>query len=212
MTFLPHKYHRDKMSSDINPKKAALLGYLNDLKIHVKAEADLLIPIINQNNGRCGAPFCSLLFSALDVLAFLVCNKNQSPNEQPERLRRFFTDSRFMPRHFLGKNEIMMHLFRSGVVHAFQPSTGPIVRTPANQAASSPTFVIQGQVLINPTKFLEDVLGIIAKVSTYLDFAPEAELGLMHARMEFKESHDKDQFIKLVTGLAFEEMPTMGGG
>ncbi len=85
------------------------------------------------------------------------------------------------------------------------------MRLPGEQLATAGTILIRGQALINPAKFLEDVLGIIAKVVAHVDTAPEAELGQIHARMSFKEGKDRDQLIKLVTGVAFEEMPAMGG-
>ncbi len=201
------------MSSETFSTKAALQTYLGDLRNHLQAEADLFIPIITANKGRGGAAFCSLLFSAIDVLAILVHGVGKEPllKDQPERLRRLFNDKRFTPHHFASKNEIMAHLFHGAAIHAFYPVSGPVVRLPGDQFAAAGTFLIRGQALINPAKFLEDVLGMIAKVSAYIEAAPEAEAGQMHARMSFKEGKDRDQLIKLVTGVAFEEMPTMGG-
>ena len=201
------------MSTETFTAKAAVQSYLSELKSQLQSEADLFIPIITANRGRGGAAFCSLLFAAIDVLAILVHGVGKDPllKDQPDRLRRLFNDKRFTPHHFAGKSEIMTHVFSGAVIHAFMPASGPVVRMPGEQLAAASTFMIRGQAVINPAKFLDDVLGMIAKVAAYVETAPESEVSLIHGRMSFKEGKDRDQLIKLVTGVAFEEMPTMGG-
>ncbi|GDY11563.1 hypothetical protein LBMAG53_04410 [Planctomycetota bacterium] len=201
------------MSTEPSTAKAAIRTHLAELKNQLQAEADVFLPIITVNKGRGGAAFCYLLFAAIDVLAIIVHGVSKDPQvkDQPERLRRLFNDKRFTPQHFASKSEIMTHLFSGAVINAFTPATGPVVRMSGEQVGFAGTFTIRGHAIINPAKFLEDVLGMIAKVSAYVDTAPETEIGPIHARLIFKEGKDRDQLIKLVTGAAFEEMPTMGG-